>query len=591
MATRKIETELQLSGEKEFNDAMKGVNSNLKNIKADMERVTTEFAENADSMEALTAKEKVLKESIEQHRAKVEALEKMYKKQVKANGENSAAADNYRLQLTKATTAMLKEENALKKTQTALAEKKAAEEAAADASNDLAKSEKKVAAAAEDAAKSHDKYADKAERAEKRTEALKNGMEKLGGAAKAAAAATAAVVAAGGVALVGMVNMAKEAAEAAKAAAEAGEELTGNQQQWLAFSGQLDALGDSVTDAKTALAGILLPTLGELSKEGSDFLGRFVQDMNAASGDTAKQSQLLGKYIADGAKMILEKLPEFIKTGKTILGGLSEGFREAPPELLDMGEGLLKTLLNFIIQKAPELAEGGLEMVLQLIEGMDGEDLADTASNQLVTRLVDSLAKAAPKLIPAAVQLVGELAVGLVKNAPQLLSSGWDLLMNVLDGILSGIGEIPKIWREVFDVLINAMRSSDSEILQFGANIVEKIADGILGAWDDLISWFNGLWDSLFTGREVDVNVNGSASGAAVDGSHASGLAYVPFDGYLAQLHRGEAVLPADEAAAYRSGQSLGAKTFNMTIQTQSLSKEDLDMIVSYVNGKLGDSI
>lgn len=589
MATRKIETELQLSGEKEFNDAMKGVNSNLKNMRADMARVTAEFEGNADSMEALTAKEKLLRESVDQHRAKVDALQKMYDKQKEKYGENSAATDKYRLQLTQATTAMLKEENALKKTQTALAEKKAAEEAAADASDDLAKSEKKVAAAAEDAAKSQDKYADKTERAEKRTEALKNGMEKLGGAAKVAAAATAAVAAAGGVALVGMVSMAKEAAEAAKAAAEAGEELTSNQQQWLAFSGQLDALGGSVTDAKAALAGILLPTLGELSEEGSDFLGRFVQDMNAASGDTAKQSQLLRKYIADGAKMILKKLPELIQTGKTILSGLGDGFQEAAPELLDMGEDLLKDLLNFIIQKAPELAEGGLEMVLQLIEGMDGEDLADTAS-KLVTRLVDSLAKAAPKLIPAAVQLVGELAVGLVKNAPQLLSSGWDLLMNVLDGILSGIGEIPKIWREVFDVLISAMRSSDSEILQFGANIVEKIADGILGAWDDLISWFNGLWDSLFTGREVDVNVNGNASGTAIDGSHFSGLAYVPFDGYLAQLHRGEAVLPAPEAAAYRSGQTAG-KVFNMTINTKSVAKEDLDMIVEYMNRKLGEAI
>lgn len=38
----------------------------------------------------------------------------------------------------------------------------------------------------------------------------------------------------------------------------------------------------------------------------------------------------------------------------------------------------------------------------------------------------------------------------------------------------------------------------------------------------------------------------------AIDGSHADGLGYVPFDGYIAELHKGETVLTAQEAAAYR---------------------------------------
>lgn len=41
------------------------------------------------------------------------------------------------------------------------------------------------------------------------------------------------------------------------------------------------------------------------------------------------------------------------------------------------------------------------------------------------------------------------------------------------------------------------------------------------------------------------------AASAAVDGSHAAGLPYVPFDGYVAELHRGERVLTAAEAKAY----------------------------------------
>ncbi|WP_225782672.1 hypothetical protein [Xenophilus sp. Marseille-Q4582] len=44
------------------------------------------------------------------------------------------------------------------------------------------------------------------------------------------------------------------------------------------------------------------------------------------------------------------------------------------------------------------------------------------------------------------------------------------------------------------------------------------------------------------------------AARAAVNGSHATGLASVPFDGYVAELHRGERVLTAQDNAIFSSG-------------------------------------
>lgn len=50
-----------------------------------------------------------------------------------------------------------------------------------------------------------------------------------------------------------------------------------------------------------------------------------------------------------------------------------------------------------------------------------------------------------------------------------------------------------------------------------------------------------------------------SALGVTPDGSHASGLNYVPKDNYLANLHLGEAVLPRNEAELWRSGKGEGS--------------------------------
>lgn len=56
-------------------------------------------------------------------------------------------------------------------------------------------------------------------------------------------------------------------------------------------------------------------------------------------------------------------------------------------------------------------------------------------------------------------------------------------------------------------------------------------------------------------------------TGYSVDGSHASGLRYVPYDNYLANLHRGEIVLPRNEADEWRRGSSIDTSRLESIMQ------------------------
>lgn len=56
------------------------------------------------------------------------------------------------------------------------------------------------------------------------------------------------------------------------------------------------------------------------------------------------------------------------------------------------------------------------------------------------------------------------------------------------------------------------------------------------------------------TNTTSTTSTNTSSSKAKADGSHALGLRTVPFDGYRAILHQGEAVIPARDAALLRAG-------------------------------------
>ena len=69
----------------------------------------------------------------------------------------------------------------------------------------------------------------------------------------------------------------------------------------------------------------------------------------------------------------------------------------------------------------------------------------------------------------------------------------------------------------------------------------DRICNVVARAKSGLLSFFNGI------GKGRQIEIAAKTKGAKVDGSHANGLAYVPRDGYIAELHRGERVLTADE--------------------------------------------
>ena len=58
----------------------------------------------------------------------------------------------------------------------------------------------------------------------------------------------------------------------------------------------------------------------------------------------------------------------------------------------------------------------------------------------------------------------------------------------------------------------------------------------------------------------------GGGSRTGVDGSHADGLDYVPFDGYIAELHKGERVMTSMENYQYSTGQTGGAGSVSVDL-------------------------
>lgn len=565
MATRKIDTELSLTGEKEFNDQMKAVNNSLKTTRSEMAVVTAEFGKNSTKIKALTAEHKILKQTLEDQKAKEKALSDQLKAAEQAYGKNSAQAQKYRQELNQARAAVINTENALQANTKAMLTQNAAAKALGKTFSAVAKGALTVTKA--------------------------TGKLIAGG-------TVGALVAAGGAAVVaakGFQQLGKFAVEAAQAKGDDGKPLYA---QYAQLGENLEGLKTASGAAKAALGSLLLPALESLSTEGTQFLNDFSAAMAETGGDTEKMGAVVGDFLAKGVQQISEKLPQYLKMGGDILTALGGGIAANRDTILASAGEILQTLTDGLIAASPGIGTAAVDVVMSLV-GFLIENAPEllTAGLDLLNNVITGITNALPELIPAAVQMISQLLMALVQNAPQLVASGLELILALVQGLIEALPELIIAAGEAVKALVQGFEEKAEDIVNIGKNAVEKIKEGIARAWESLKAWFKGIWDSLFGGLSVDVGVSGTPTGGSGGGGKTaaplrSGLWRVPYDGFPAVLHANEAVLTSSQADKWRTSRgSGGGGGVVVNVYAQTLSEDEVDYLISRVNREFGEAI
>lgn len=152
------------------------------------------------------------------------------------------------------------------------------------------------------------------------------------------------------------------------------------------------------------------------------------------------------------------------------------------------------------------------------------------------------------------IQAVWTAATGFFASIWATISGVFSAVEAVLSGDFEGawtaIKGIVDQWAEYFGDIWSKIKDVFSDAVKVGSKIVDDIKSGISSAWDTLTDWFEGIWDTLFGNRKVNVSVTGTTSSAG----KAIGMEYIPYNGFPATLHRGEAVLNTVEADRWRRG-------------------------------------
>ena len=232
-------------------------------------------------------------------------------------------------------------------------------------------------------------------------------------------------------------------------------------------------------------------------------------------------NNLVTSIVGDGTEENLGVLGNVLPAVERALDGAGKLIEGILPVIIDK----VPTIINDWL---PKILNSGISIIRSILDGMvqnQGDIVSGvvTTINTLVNGIMDNL----PQILVTGVMLIGQIASGLIQGLPDLLY------------------RIPEIIVEIW----NAFANNADVFLEIGRSIVVGIWEGIKSLWSSLTENFSGLWRSLSMAQNYQI----TGTIAPVNGSHASGLSYVPFDGYIAELHKGERVLTADEARGYNS--------------------------------------
>ena len=498
-----------LEGEKEFKKALSEINQSFKVLGSEMKVVQSQFDKNDSSVEALTARNKVLNKEIEAQKQKIETLRSALANASEFFGENDRRTQNWQIQLNNATAALNNMERELEQNEKAIDE---------------------LGDEMQQAARQADNFGDEMEGTAKDADDASSKLDKVGSVVKGLGVAIGASVAAAGAALAGLTKSFLDLAESTREYREDQAKLDAAfttagftaEQAGNAYTDFYSILGeeDRSVEAVNHLAK-LCETEEELTQWTDIAAGVWatfgdslpIEGLTEAANETAKTGQLTGvladalnwagtsedefQASLDACNSEQERAALITKTLNGLYEDAAENFKElngdvmdarrAQAELTDAYAQLgaiaepIMTTLKFM---SADVLNEMIPFVAMMGEGLQGvlEGTAGSAETfaQGMRGIVDVLLTQLSTIIP----MIGQ---AILTSLPTLLQAGVDIIVTLLDGIVSALPTLAEAAVMIVLELVNGLLSLLPQLAEAAMQVIATLASGIATALPELI--------------------------------------------------------------------------------------------------------
>ena len=286
-----------------------------------------------------------------------------------------------------------------------------------------------------------------------------------------------------------------------------------------------------------------LIAIAEPFKKAADYAA----ELAAATGDLAAVNKTASE-IASERKDLLQQLNELTKTETALLAIQRAGIADVNRALFDQVQAAkavvsAKDALGKAYDREAAAAQTALDKSKSWVATLNGLNASLALGNQ-------SILTPEQKYAEARAQFEKTLAAANAGDttAQSGLSAAEQAFLTASQVVNASDARYAADYARVVAANDEALKWASAQV-----DVQQASLDALKAQVSGLIT----INDSVLTVAQAIANLHaamGTATGLGVkfDGSHAGGLSNVPFDGYAAELHRGEVVVDAQAASAMR---------------------------------------
>ena len=305
------------------------------------------------------------------------------------------------------------------------------------------------------------------------------------------------------------------------------------------LQGDVTILKSAFESVQIAISDKLTPTVRDFVQYGTEGLQQFEHALRYQSPEDA--ANVLVDMVKGGAEKLQQYLPEWQKTGETILNAISQGMEAAAPVIGEVVATLGTMVANFLSENAGTIASVTSSLVkafipagLAIIQGI-GAGIVEAwpEISGALSNLFGELTPQIQEWLRTNVPVVGNfladiLQQGQTEKQVQQALSNENLFAPQADASLSVLERLGNAWNQFLtnnQAASAAMAETDfpTEEVQEYTQSLEEVPDdvttdatantsGAISAVNDLIEAINSI------PTDVTVNISGNYSGADPNG-------------------------------------------------------------------------